>query len=162
MNNHTLQQVIDLAVKTAVLQAKKEAILECRPIGSYFITETDDDPNVIFGGGWKRVKGKILQCSDDKHPAGTDIEAGLPNITGSLTVVGDSSGSNWVSNTHGQGAFHDEVVNSTRQYYAHCVYSDNSGTYRQSFDASSSNPIYGKSDTVQPPTHVVNAWIRIS
>lgn len=50
MNNHTLQQVIDLAVKTAVLQAKKEAILECRPIGSYFITETDDDPNVIFGG----------------------------------------------------------------------------------------------------------------
>ena len=51
MNNHTLQQVIDLAVKTAVLQAKKEAILECRPIGSYFITETDDDPNVIFGGG---------------------------------------------------------------------------------------------------------------
>lgn len=50
MNNHTLQQVIDLAVKTAVLQAKNEAILECRPIGSYFITETDDDPNVIFGG----------------------------------------------------------------------------------------------------------------
>lgn len=27
MNNHTLQQVIDLAVKTAVLRAKKEAIL---------------------------------------------------------------------------------------------------------------------------------------
>lgn len=27
MNNHTLQQVIDLAVKTAVLKAKKEAIL---------------------------------------------------------------------------------------------------------------------------------------
>lgn len=27
MNNHTLQQVIDLAVKTAVLKAKKEATL---------------------------------------------------------------------------------------------------------------------------------------
>lgn len=51
MNDHTLQQVIDLAVKTAVLKAKKEAILECRPIGSYFITETEDDPNVLFGGG---------------------------------------------------------------------------------------------------------------
>lgn len=56
MNNHTLQQVIDLAVKTAVLQAKKEAILECRPIGSYFITETDDDPNVIFGGGGRSCR----------------------------------------------------------------------------------------------------------
>ena len=38
MDDHTLQQVIDLAVKTAVLKAKKETILECRPIGSYFIT----------------------------------------------------------------------------------------------------------------------------
>lgn len=51
MDNHTLQQVIDLAVKTAVLQAKKETILECCPIGSYFLTETEDDPNVIFEGG---------------------------------------------------------------------------------------------------------------
>ena len=50
MDNHTLQQVIDLAVKTAVLKAKREAILECRPIGSYFITETEDNPNVLFGG----------------------------------------------------------------------------------------------------------------
>lgn len=51
MDDHTLQQVIDLAIKTAVLKAKKEAILECRPVGSYFITETEDDPNILFGGG---------------------------------------------------------------------------------------------------------------
>lgn len=50
MDNHTLQQVIDLAVKTAVLWTKKEAILECHPIGSYFLTETEDDPNIFFGG----------------------------------------------------------------------------------------------------------------
>ena len=50
MDDHTLQQVIDLAVKTAVLKAKKEAILECRPVGYYFITETEEDPNVLFGG----------------------------------------------------------------------------------------------------------------
>ena len=54
MDNHTLKEVIDLSVKTAVLQA----ILECRPIGSYFITETDDDPNVIFGGCGNVLKGK--------------------------------------------------------------------------------------------------------
>ena len=51
MDDHTLQQVIDLAVKTAVLQAKKEAILECRPVASYFITETEDDTHRLFGGG---------------------------------------------------------------------------------------------------------------
>ena len=60
MDNHTLQQVIDLAVKTAVLKAKKETILECRPIGSYFITETEDDPNVLFGGGWQKRTGRYV------------------------------------------------------------------------------------------------------
>ena len=156
MDNHTLKEVIDLSVKTAVLQAKKEAILECRPIGSYFITETDDDPNVIFGGGWKRVKGKILQCSDDKHPAGTDIEAGLPNITGKATFL-NSDGmddNNWPD----LGCFSWGI--KAYNYVA----SSQSGNGKRDllFNASKSNSIYGKSDTVQPPTHVVNAWIRIS
>lgn len=59
MDDYTLQQVIALAVKTAVLQAKKEAILECRPIGPYFITETEDDPNVLFGGGVGEDNGQV-------------------------------------------------------------------------------------------------------
>ena len=59
MDDHTLQQVIDLAVKTAVLKAKKETILECRPIGSYFITETEDDPNSLFGGGVAEADGPL-------------------------------------------------------------------------------------------------------
>ena len=163
MDDHTLQQVIDLAVKTAVLKAKKEAILECRPVGSYFITETEDDPNIIFGGGWQKLTGRyVLQCSDDIHAAGTTVQAGLPNITGSFTVVGDSDESNWVSNTNGQGAFYNVVVNSNRQYYAHCVYNYNGGTCNQAFDASRSNSIYGNSDTVQPPARIVNVWKRVS
>ena len=88
MDDHTLQQVIDLAVKTAVLKAKREAILECRPIGSYFITETEDDPNVLFGGRWQKLTGRyVLQCSDDTHAAGTTVEAGLPNITGDTRSI---------------------------------------------------------------------------
>lgn len=62
MDDHTLQQVIDLAVKTAVLKAKKEAILECRPVGSYFLTETEDDPNVLFGGGGNVLKEKYCNA----------------------------------------------------------------------------------------------------
>lgn len=162
MDDHSLQQVIDLAVKTAVLKAKKEAILECRPIGSYFLTETEDDPNMLFGGGWKRVKGKILQCSDDKHQAGTDIEAGLPNITGDLEGCAWSSNDNDVQNSC-NGAFEQfKSVNNGE----HCaaIWSQEPGLRRAGvrLNASKSNQIYGKSDTVQPPTHVVNAWIRIS
>lgn len=40
--SYTLEKTIDLAIQAAVQKAKKEAILECRPIGSYFITETED------------------------------------------------------------------------------------------------------------------------
>ena len=79
---------------------------------------------------------------------------------GFFTVVGDSAESNWVSNTHGEGAFYDDVVNSEKQYYAHCVNS-NATTSRQRFDASRSNPIYGRSDTVQPNSIIINVWKRI-
>lgn len=30
------------------------------------------------------------------------------------------------------------------------------------FDASKSSPIYGNSDTVQPPARIVNVWKRVS
>lgn len=79
--SYTLKKTIDLAIQVAVQKAKREAILECRPVGSYFITETEDDPNVLFGGGWQKLTGRyVLQCSDDNHKAGTTVEAGLPDI----------------------------------------------------------------------------------
>ncbi len=81
MATHTLTEIIETTIKTA--------ILKCHPVGSFWLTASDDDPNEIFGGTWERVKGKLLQCSDDSHPAGTDIAAGLPNITG---MLGDSCG----------------------------------------------------------------------
>jgi microcystin-dependent protein len=91
---------------------------------------------------------------------GTEMKAGVPNINGSLTVLGDNSESNWVSNTHGNGAFYDVVVNSNKQYIAHCVSNNNGGTYRQAFDASRSNSIYGASTTVQPPALCLLPCIR--
>lgn len=152
---HTIQETIELAVKTAILRA--------HPIGSYYLTEGTENPQDFIGGEWQKLTGRyVLQCSDANHKAGTTVEAGLPNINGSLTVVGDDEGSNWVCNTRGQGAFYDVVENSNRQYYAHCVYSDNGGTYHQAFDASRSNSIYGASTTVQPPARIVNVWKRVS
>ena len=153
MDDHTLQQVIDLAVKTAVLQAKKEAILECRPVGSYFITETEDDPNVLFGGGWEKLTGRyVLQCSDDSHKAGTTVEAGLPNITGTF--------SRQVNNSYGgdDGAFYNrELGGQSSGQYSGSGFPSGVG-----FDASRSNSIYGRSDTVQPPARIVNVWKRVS
>ena len=158
MNNHTLQQVIDLAVKTAVLQAKKEAILECRPVGSYFITETEDDPNVLFGGGWQKLTGRyVLQCSDDNHKAGTTVEAGLPNIAGTATYVNSDDMDQ--TNYPDTGCFYWGIYN-----YNKTTNIINKGPAKRNlkFSASRSNSIYGRSDTVQPPARIVNVWKRVS
>lgn len=156
MDDHTLQQVIDLAVKTAVLKAKKEAILECRPVGSYFITETEDDPNVLFGGGWQKLTGRyVLQCSDDNHKAGTTVQAGLPNIKGTATFL-NSDGADQTTYPD-RGAFYWGRYNAG-------IVAGSSGTGKRDLmiDASRSNPIYGRSDTVQPPARIVNVWKRVS
>ena len=156
MDDHTLQQVIDLAVKTAVLKAKKEAILECRPIGSYFITETEDDPNILFGGEWQKLTGRyVLQCSDDSHKAGTTVQAGLPNITGLASFI---------SSDGVDTQYPDRGALYWTNYAHNIVMQTRSGTGKRDimFDASRSNPIYGRSDTVQPPARIVNVWKRVS
>lgn len=165
MDDHTLQQVIDLAVKTAVLKAKKEAILECRPVGSYFITETEDDPNVLFGGGWQKLTGRyVLQCSDDNHKAGTTVEAGLPDIGGNTTITDNvcvnTNTSHVFLSAHGcfsvSGSGARAVVNNNISV---STWAD---SRTLTFSASKSNRIYGNSDTVQPPARIVNVWKRVS
>lgn len=59
MSQYTLEATIDLAIQAAVQKAKKEAILECRPVGSYFITETEDNPNILFGGGMAETNRQV-------------------------------------------------------------------------------------------------------
>ena len=150
---HTLKDTIDLAVKTAILRA--------HPIGSYYLTEGDENPADFIGGG-NRLKSLVIQASDDTHAAGTTAEAGLPDITGDLRVVGDSEGGKWNANMHGGGAFYDRTVVSGTQYYARVTTNTNDGTYNLGFQASKSNAIYGRSTTVKPPARFVNVWKRVS
>ncbi len=139
---HTLKETIDLAVKTAILRA--------HPIGSYYLTEGNEDPADFIGGG-NRLKSLVIQASDDTHLAGTTAEAGLPNITGVF--------SRKVNNSYGfKGAFYEmELGEKTSGEYGGTGYPSGVG-----FDASRSNAIYGKSDTVQPPARFCNVWKRIS
>ena len=72
---------------------------------------------------------------------GQKIEAGLPNITGEINIDNTLAGM-----SHYEGALYP--VNSSG--YKNSQLSNNNGT-PVAFDASRSNPIYGASDTVQPP-----------
>ena len=145
---HTLKETIDLAMKNAILRA--------HPIGSYYLTEGTENPQDFIGGGWQKLTGRyVLQCSDDTHAAGTTVQAGLPNIMGKATFL-NSDGVN-------QGLYPDEGAFYWGAYNAGIV-AGGSGTGKRDLmiDASRSNSIYGRSDTVQPPARIVNVWKRVS
>lgn len=86
------------------------------------------------------TRGRFIQGSADPL---TLVEAGLPNITGTFSGHENNA----------SGAF--TVVGGAEW---HGNRNDNGNKRRVSFDASKSNAIYGKSNTVQPPA-VTAVWI---
>ena len=92
--------------------------------------------------------GKFLQM-DTSKTIGTNVEAGLPNITGTFSTY-NGAGIDTASE-----AFY--LSNAQHINYAGRAERD---TYLCNFDASRSNSIYGNSTTVQPPASIVNYFIK--
>lgn len=82
--------------------------------------------------------------------AGTEIAAGLPNITGTLIPTITISNSVQATGISGTGAFYDNNPSSDRSIFTSTNGSRHLNT-RVVLDASRSSSIYGNSDTVQPP-----------
>lgn len=119
------------------------------PIGSLYIGITDTCPIANLFGTWVKVaEGLCLQGATSSQVPGDTVAAGLPNITGSIyqygTALESSSGCYTLSNS---GTARDDNL-------------DRGGYRTWTFDASRSNPIYGRSNTVQPPAYLVNVWKR--
>lgn len=85
---------------------------------------------------------------------GTAVEAGLPNITGKWTEInhyGRVSTEGALSHTYS----HESAGTTDGGDYG------NRGPIYFYFSAANSNPIYGNSDTVQPPAICVNYYIQV-
>ena len=122
------------------------------PVGSIYQSTDPTSPAALFGGSWQEIaQNRVLMGASSAHAAGTTVEAGLPNITGSFVA-------NVRMNQHAvSGAFTaGNRITSTG--------ADNSdaGTYKFSLDASKSNAIYGRSTTVQPAAYCVHIWRRVA
>ena len=149
---HTIQETIELAVKTAILRA--------HPIGSYYLTEGTENPQDFIGGGWNQLKSLVIQASDDTHPAGTTAEAGLPDIQGQFILHG-SEQANIINTVSGAMTLNAKYTSyRTPAQLTEIAGAQSGGGF--TFKASNYNEIYGASDTVQPPARFVNVWKRVS
>lgn len=126
------------------------------PVGSIYLTTDSTCPlaTLISGSTWDLVgSGRVLQGADSSHAAGSTIEAGLPNITGSIKDIASQAKDVSMSCS---GAFSADISGTASSYGT-----QKSGGYdKADFDASRSNSIYGNSTTVQPPAYVVNIFKR--
>ena len=129
-----------------------DSALAAYPVGSIFQTVSTTSPAALFGGTWQEIaQNRVLMGAGSGHAAGTTVEAGLPNITGSF-VADVKKGEHKVSGAFTAG----NVIASTGEYNS---FSD---VYKFSLDASKSNAIYGRSATVQPAAYYVHIWRRVA
>ena len=118
------------------------------PVGSIYIGTQNSCPLVtlIADSKWEIVGTNRALWGGNGSNANSNIEAGLPNITGSFSTASDKN--------LGTGAF-----SWTDNKYA-TNGGGKGGQYGINFNASRSSSIYGKSSTVQPPAYIVNVRKR--
>ena len=122
------------------------------PVGSIYQSTARTSPAALFGGTWQEIaQNRVLMGAGSGHAAGSTVEAGLPNITGSF-VADVKKGEHKVSGAFTAG----NEITSTGEY------NNFSDVYKFSLDASKSNAIYGRSNTVQPAAYYVHIWRRVA
>ena len=141
-----------------LLEAQK---LADHPVGSIYQSTDPTSPAALFGGTWQEIaQNRVLMGAGSGHAAGTTVEAGLPNITGSLieTEAESSPFRGSKASLSKSGALKFTEVNTDWGGYSGM----SGSTYNINFDASLSNPIYGRSYTVQPAAYYVHIWRRVA
>ena len=134
-----------------------DSALASYPVGSIYQSTNSTSPAALFGGSWEEIASeRVLMGASRTHAAGTTVEAGLPNITGTGGFYDNLSMGDLKARL--TGAFYANVKDQT--------HTGANGADRDNptldFDASLSNPIYGRSSTVQPAAYYVHIWHRVA
>lgn len=128
------------------------------PVGIVVTTATDDalKPGEADGlATWEEIaQDRVLQGTSSG--AGGTVEAGLPNITGSIIGYSDRTGFGGADGM----AYMDDM--QERIPSMGDIFPGNKSALRVRLDASKSNNIYGNSSTVQTPAYKVHFWKRVS
>lgn len=151
---------VEAKIKEILAAQREEDLARVR----YWVSDDPTSPASFIGGTWERIEDCTIWGASDTHPAGTTVEAGLPNITGEF-VAALRDGFNSDAKKKIIGAFYDNGNTENDTNYNSIGGGDvgiPSGIAPFGFDASRSNPIYGASDTVQPPAYCLYIWRRVA
>ena len=136
------------AVKTLIADALAEDHAKIK----FWVSEDPTSPAALFGGSWEEIASeRVLMGASRTHAAGTTVEAGLPNITGSF-----------VANVHYINHETSGAFTAGNQLRTTGADNNDAKVYKFSLDASKSNAIYGRSSTVQPAAYYVHIWRRVA
>ena len=135
------------------------------PIGSVYMSADNSKTKADFPfmayGTWKEVPANLCLQTGTASEAGTQRSAGLPNIKGTANIRSGVNIENNILASLKNGAITCTNQDSSFTWYSHLVTENGRNKLDTlSFNASNSNPIYGSSDTVQPPAYMVRAWVR--
>lgn len=135
------------------------------PVGTVYISadksKTKADFPFMAYGTWEEVPANLCLQTGAASEAGTQRSAGLPNIKGTANIRSGSNIDNNILASIKNGAITCTNQDSSFTWYSHIrTESGQNKLDTLSFNASNSNPIYGKSSTVQPPAYIVRAWVR--
>ena len=134
-----------------------DSALAAYPVNSIFQTVSTTSPAALFGGTWQEIaQNRVLMGASYAHAAGTTVEAGLPNITG-RAGPDEQAGFYNVNRPNAYGAFY-----GGGKSYDWAASGTSIPGKDLCFDASRSNPIYGRSATVQPAAYYVHIWRRVA
>ena len=146
------------------------------PVGSVYISadknKTKADFPFMAYGTWEEVPANLCLQTGAAREAGAQRSAGLPNITGGIDITDNvcitplskpevEMGEAVLASANGALQKTSSIHGAKNRAFVYdhgIVVADDKRRIR--LDASKSNPIYGSSNTVQPPAYMVRAWIR--
>lgn len=137
-----------------------ERLMTVFPVGSIYMSVSSTSPASFIGGAWTQIgQGRVLMGAGTlngiTYTAGTTVDAGLPNIDGTFEMRATNDGGHALINPSGvfaasDGTSQNSLTRSTTAKKSRTI----------TFDASTSNAVYGNSTTVQPNAYVVYMWRR--
>lgn len=154
--NYLMRQVNNAQKALKALAAQREEDLAKI---KFWASNDPTSPASFIGGTWERIEDCTIWGASDTHPAGTTVEAGLPNITGGFAFSSYSGAGGWLSVSETSGVFKGREGSGA---VAQAGTTGVQGSVAVDMDASKSSQIYGASDTVQPPAYCLYLWRRVA